>query len=117
MTKAVGYLPEDRTRVWSPREARPGLERGTVMGSNYQGLLGYALFLAGLAVGGLTVVALAVWNIPFFIAGAIIATLCLVAATALWLNVSRREHHDPLEPGMTRAGARRYERRRSAGTC
>lgn len=88
-----------------------------VMGSNYQGLLGYALFLAGLAIGGLTVVALAVWNLPLFIGGAIIATLCLGASMVLWLNVSRREHHDPLEPGMTRSGVRRYESRRSTGTC
>lgn len=87
------------------------------MGSNYEGLLGYVLFLAGLAVGGLTIVALAVWSPAFFIAGAVIAVLCLGGGLLLWLNVSHREHHDPLEPSMTKAGIRRYETRRRAGTC
>lgn len=87
------------------------------MSSNYQGLLGYALFLVGIAIGGLTVVALAVWHLPYFIGGAIIAVLCLGLSMALWLNVSRREQHDPLEPGMTRSGVRRYEGRRRSGTC
>ncbi len=87
------------------------------MGSNYEGLLGYLLFLVGIAVGGLTIVALAMENLPYFIAGAVIAVVCLAAGLALWLHVSRREHHDPLEPGMTPAGIRRYEMRRRSGTC
>ncbi|QDQ97348.1 hypothetical protein [Tomitella fengzijianii] len=87
------------------------------MGSNYEGLLGYFFFLAGLAVGGLAIVALAMENFPYFIAGAVIGVASLAAGMALWLNVSHREHHDPLEPSMTRAGIRRYEMRRKTGTC
>ncbi|MDN5760633.1 MAG: hypothetical protein L0H59_19275, partial [Tomitella sp.] len=82
------------------------------MGNNFEGLLGFFFFLAGLAVGGLTIVALAMENFPYFIAGAIVAVASLGVGLALWLNVQRREHHDPLEPGMTPAGIRRYKNRR-----
>ncbi len=86
-------------------------------GNNYEGLLGYFFFLAGLAVGGLAIVALAMEHIPFFIAGAVVGVVCLAVGIVLWLNVSHREHHDPLEPTISSAGVRRYQARRRAGTC
>lgn len=85
------------------------------MRSNYPGVLGYVILVLGLAVGGLALVALGSGRpVLGVVVGAAAVCLLLVAGMIL-VGMSRKQHHDPLEPVMTEAGKERYEHRREEG--
>lgn len=85
------------------------------MRSNYPGVLGYLFLILGLALGGMAIVAVASDRVVLGViaAGIAIALLILSGVTLVW--ISKRQHHDPLEPVMTKEGIERYEHRREDG--
>lgn len=85
------------------------------MRSNYAGVLGYIFFVAGLALGGMAIVGIASTDYMWGIIAAAIAIPSLIVAMVILVGISKREHHDPLEPVMTKEGVRRYEHRRAIG--
>lgn len=85
------------------------------MRSNYAGVLGYVFLIAGLALGGMAIVGVASGSYTWGVIAAIIAIVSLIAAGVILVGISRREHHDPLEPVITPEGVERYEHRRADG--
>lgn len=85
------------------------------MRSNYAGVIGYIFFVAGLALGGMAIVGVASTDYMWGFIAAAIAVVSLIIGMGILVGISRREHHDPLEPVMTREGILRYEHRRAIG--
>lgn len=82
------------------------------MRSNFAGLAAYLLFLVGVTSGGLAIVAFASSYYTYTVIAAIIGVGGIALGVGAMTLISRTAAHgDPLEPYMTRAGVRRYERR------
>ncbi|GEM_PF-4805908 len=82
------------------------------MRSNFRGLAAYLLFLVGVTAGGLAIVAFASSFYTYAAIGAVVGVGGIALGAGAWFLIARYEAHgDPLEPYMTRDGARRYERR------
>lgn len=85
------------------------------MRDNFGGLMGYAVLVLGFTIGGLAIVSGGSGHWGWTAISAPVAIVLLVVASVTLVSISKREHHDPLEPMMTRDGVRRYVRRREEG--
>ena len=80
------------------------------MRGNNLGVFGYLLLVLGLASGGWAIVAAASDRVSGGVIAGILAIILLAAAGVILIGMSRRQHHDPLEPMMTDDGVTLYER-------